>query len=420
MKSSAFAKEFMSYSRTRLRPDEISFQTKQTYSQDIKTGAITAGLTSSQMVASVREEMHDNPTPRFSHLRNKGVIVNTPMRKLVSRVNRYPRGLSVVTGITGTNQGTRSVDTFTCPPPRGFSVPEAVLSEVSRLQTIAITNARAKVAAPDIMSLVSLAELRETFDMLIPPLRAFTGNYKTLLERLEKAYRPGRTLQETLATASDIWLLYRYGITPLMYEIEGFKKIMDHQTQSLRETARGTASKTMTFQSTVPAGVSFPGSTGVSHVHDDIWDINVRAGVLYEHENSMWNSLGLTPGHVLPSAYELITLSFVFDWFVNMNSYLNAVGAELRARSLAQWTTVELTANLTTTRTALFKTTSDVRVEQNPTGAQTFEFYSEKTRAPAAQLLSAPSIRLAMNANRVVDAAALLLATTKIRRKFRI
>lgn len=285
------------------------------------------------------EEMVDRVVPRFRERVASGEIINNSMTKrkmsysfipsdyIYHRVSDgYETTFSPWTGVWSANR---------CGRPKH----QDVAVDLSRLRVLAGTSARAGVQEPTWQSGEFLAEVSRTATILVDPIKSF----QKLLRRVHRdawhkkgKLRQGANLSEYLA---DNWLYYRYGVRPVVQDIDAAgqavaNKLADLSTLS-RLTSRGYAEDSDT--------VEFSHNHGEGHVREGTTTVvaKVRAGILYEQLQRP-SEFGLTWRELPVTAWNLLPYSFVVDWFVNVGEFIQAIRPFWGVTVLASWTTTEV------------------------------------------------------------------------------
>jgi hypothetical protein len=123
--------------------------------------------------------------------------------------------------------------------------------------------------------------------------------------------------------ASSMYLLYRYGFSPLVKDVaqgyEGLSKALG----MIRQTSRGAAADSKTSVTT-SAGGSW-GTWTYTKQWSQYDSLSVRAMSLDEYEASMGFNVGFSTKDLLTLPWELIPYSFVVDWFLNIGDVIGAI-----------------------------------------------------------------------------------------------
>jgi hypothetical protein len=214
-----------------------------------------------------------------------------------------------------------------------------LLTEKGNLSKFALTRAYAKVNEPEIAGLVYLGELRETISMLRRPL---SGLRKGLMHMTKRALRKPngkrKTLKHAVDALSDTWLEYRYGLMPLVYQADEVAKYLAERMLKSKKVryARGGVKleektehriKTAIRKATVYVDVTD---------YDEVGAYATVGYVLPAQKEAQ--ILGFVGTEILPTAWELTTLSFVADWFANLGSFISAIQPSYLTNIL--WNTV--------------------------------------------------------------------------------
>lgn len=198
----------------------------------------------------------------------------------------------------------------------------------------------AKAGASQI--LVDIAERKETYDLL----QKVHSRYRDRLSRIHQLTQrrlrkttvrdlrkyAGNSLSKAKAILSDTWMEYRYGWTPLVYSVEdlvtAWEKLNTHPKDGLPYILDVAKVKEDSLgQNTGMTGVTVGwttysrGTDKVAHDAEHRQKITARAKVAYTVNLRVTNALGTN----LPLlGWELVPLSFVVDWFLNVPDILKA------------------------------------------------------------------------------------------------
>lgn len=374
--------------------------------------------------------MEDNPTVDFRRRRNNGEIIFNPMKSTRYKLQAEADTIKVrrlSDGRVYEHQGAT-------PIVRGFATHDAIEALAADMRTRAATAARARVASPDVAGIVSYLERAETLALLAEPFRLLTYRTEPLrrlivremdadarkrrraISTLEKAVRRDGSQKRfrqgppprIVSLIADWWMKYRFGILPLMSDVEGVLEALSKPSGRMRETARALEQDSRTFSGS-HHGFNATWGNSETRSHQEVWDVEVRAGVLYDFESTLSSRLGLTPGAALGSIYDAITLSFVADWFLNVGNVLDAITADLRGDILSQWVTTTITCNRVASLTSTWQPVSTATEPIHlPKGVPASELLIWRTRAPFNVGDVGFSLKPRMSAARYADAAALI------------
>lgn len=310
----------------------------------VQTGQYSSGKT---------EHMTDVVTARYSKRRNSGELINSPMSRTVytfKGAELYPtswRWTNIDGWANGLNYGFHSDDPIGLRF-RRLAFPESKLPPWDDVQAgIALANARANASAPAAQLLVSLGEARETLAMLGSAVNLALKRTEPF-RVLRKRYETGKlSYRDFLVEAANLDLLVRYGIMPLVYDIEGYVKALSEPNRPDRRTARAVVrdSGNEHWVETGSSGMV----ANITLDHDLTWTREYRATCLFEAVDDLQARLGLRLADVPTAAWELTRLSFVADWFANIGEYVGSLTLGARATVVLQCVVERLTAQYTAT-----------------------------------------------------------------------
>lgn len=127
-------------------------------------------------------------------------------------------------------------------------------------------------------------------------------------------------------SAADAWLIWRYGVRPLISDIQGVLDGLHEAVGSRFITTRSNG----TMSRSKSRVVTFTGSDQIVNIREDLYDdVTIRCMSLDEArvsilERKLFN-MGLSTKALLTLPWELIPYSFVVDWFANVGNYINAL-----------------------------------------------------------------------------------------------
>jgi hypothetical protein len=220
-------------------------------------------------------------------------------------------------------------------------------AEVSRVQRLISTETLSKRGTADSDLWESVAEYRQVIEMLQNPIEKLKALSKRMLQSAEKGIAGRRLMKEV----SDGYLMYRYGVTPLMRDIKNIISSLNKTGGKKEVTSR--AKEQLTVHSLVN-GILNDGVGNVSWSNQVDDSITVRGMSLDEGHVSYANNLGFSTKGLLMLPLELTSYSFVADWFVNLSSYVQATLPVFGWNSLGScFVTTRVTANA-------YRITSDI------------------------------------------------------------
>lgn len=176
----------------------------------------------------------------------------------------------------------------------------------------------------------SIAERKQSFAMLAAYMETAKQITKGLYDDVNSSRRsPFRTFvrgsSHVTAGAAGAWLITRYGLLPLMNDIQALRKQIEaKRDEAERHTARGKA-VVERFVNT-PFSVAHANGHVIKNGNVLVTDtLDVRAMSLDEWKLSMADHFGLSPRGLITLPWELLPLSFVADWYVNAGEWLKAL-----------------------------------------------------------------------------------------------
>lgn len=365
-----------------------------TASQTLCNGTVTnyAGMKQGYLVG-VLETMTDWVEPNYRERKAKGEIMNHPIHH-VKQVYAGDTTSTYAIVYTPTCSGTtikrmdgtghqRNLITGFAAPPWSQQYQQ---EERDRLKITVGNATRAGIVSPDVQGLVFAAEFAKTLGMIKHPLRSLRG----VLEGLAKTQRFQRYKLKRKAAGhagatlfdfvSENWLIFRFGIMPTIYDIEGFTNFLRNPVKmSPRLTSRSkqTISSGTVESSTPYTETYFGGSvTRTSSV-----EITVKGGCLYEHEGSVVNRLGLELQAIPEAMWELVPFSFIVDRVVNIGDFIAASVPKTGVKVLAEWTSFETVTRDAVGWLATPKTVANTATTGVLAGSAT-RVYTDKVRLP--------------------------------------
>lgn len=164
-------------------------------------------------------------------------------------------------------------------------------------------------SAFDVDLLTNLAESKETLSLLIDLINGI----RKPLESIQKIAR--NTRKNPLKQGSEAWLMYRYGIMPVIYSVQDAIKLLK-QRGFLYQTFRSKGSSDLKFPN---RDMSIP------HIYNmGAASLTYRGtGKVYYGSEALRLISRISVNPVL-TAWELVPWSFVVDWFVDVSGFIRA------------------------------------------------------------------------------------------------
>jgi len=187
---------------------------------------------------------------------------------------------------------------------------------------------------------VLFGEGRQTVRMIAETAKTLGKAYRQF--RKGQFSKAAKTLgiKKPTGSAANNWLSYSYGWSPLISDVKGMAELAAQQValngRPKRFTASGSHSiqSEFTFVTTGQGGVCLTADSRVSGTRT----MQARAGLLCEvihTESNLAAQMGLGLWDPLLTMWELTPFSFVFDWFVDIGSWLEALSSLQGVRVLA-------------------------------------------------------------------------------------
>lgn len=203
----------------------------------------------------------------------------------------------------------------------------------------------------------------------------------TLGSALKVISRKGDLLRRA-KDAGSAYLAYRYGLKPIMMDIEGICSGLTKDVGVKRVTSRESENLLFSQLSTSSVVLNEDGMAQLQAVRSfNVTDqYEVRAMSLDEYYASMTHNIGFADKGLITLPWELLPYSFVVDWFVNVGDFIGALVPTPNVRALGSCVVID--------RVYRNEYTVDQTGPSNPQythtpsrGTHTYE-YHERTRAP--------------------------------------
>lgn len=218
-----------------------------------------------------------------------------------------------------------------------------------QMDALAATYARSKIDQPQFEGLVSIGELGQTLRYLKNPLATGLKLADKLHRRIDKI-NPSNG--DVFASLASVYLEFRYAVRPLVKEVESaLLNLQNAGLRSDRKTARGMQlwSNSGVFNtSAVPIG----GTNTTNWYYDESCRVeksfSLRTGFLYQHTLStgLSDQWGIRLSDIPTAMWELIPMSFIYDWVTNVGDFIGALTPRAGVNILSTWTSREETIEL--------------------------------------------------------------------------
>lgn len=292
------------------------------------------------------------------------------------------------------------------------SIPSVAASRYNDLAVTAISDARQEMFD----SLTFLAELEKTVELFKSCVTRYTQRALVVDKRARIAYKTAKagrwaptSTSAAMAAFSATWLEYRYGWTPLVFEMEAlYKQYLE--LEAMFHRIRGTSGdiSTTSLSSSTSSAASFY-TTNLSSSGGWLWKVKrsleqkvvVKSKCLLELSSSF-----RTSGDPLVTLYEVIPYSWIADWFVN-------IGESIRAFSPFQQGEIKSCSVTTVLQGKIvwesLRPSDTTYVKLDSFVPSRFEMIREQKHRFAYTPSFSLSLRCELNLRRIADAVSLVL-----------
>lgn len=191
-------------------------------------------------------------------------------------------------------------------------------SKALPIDTVLVTDVAADAEAGVLDALTNLAELPETIKYLVSLATQVAEASKACKRREVEIHKLAKrkawtAVQLTKALAS-VWLQYRYAIMPLLLSIADIQNVLDSYRRIFAEYKDWFEKD---FEMPDVPGLTFNGMAVITH----------RCFIKrsYSAEDVLSQLNGVLKMNPITTGIELITLSFTWEWLVNLGSFLTAL-----------------------------------------------------------------------------------------------
>lgn len=191
---------------------------------------------------------------------------------------------------------------------------------ITSVDSSIVLSALAKRNEGAALVLNTLAELPETVGMITGGLR----NLPRLLKRLRKP--PRFSGKRAASYLSEKWMEYRYGIAPLLGEIDTYRKAFEAKCEvdygPIRKNRAG-----RTIPDTEQYSAFTTGSALGFYLHGNYYmkgETRMTSTVYSRTTFTRYQNMGIDASSIIPALWELVPYSFVIDWFYDVGTWLRA------------------------------------------------------------------------------------------------
>lgn len=222
--------------------------------------------------------------------------------------------------------------------------------------------------------------------------------------------KKSRTLKRGESMAST-YLSYRYGLTPLIKDVEGALHGLTQAVGKVRNTCRGRVDLSKSVTTNTPV-LSWYGTWNYTASILSSESVEVRAMSLDELVVTFGHNLGFSAKGLISLPWELLPYSFVVDWVLNIGDLISAIIPAMDLNQLGSCVVVKRTRNERYTGTGFVLTDPATYLAmRNPSTltSERSEVITTRTSGLAMPGLVVKSDFRLSNLTRAGDAIALLL-----------
>lgn len=220
-------------------------------------------------------------------------------------------------------------------------------SSVYALADEVCTRTLSQIGRSDAANWENLAEVGKTVQMLRAPVQSFVKflNSDGAVRRYRRSLSGVGSLSKDVGlTATNAWLAIRYGVMPVIRSVDDTLKQLRKRLKYGAEVTRQTTRYSHAISGAANSLIQMSDGTYISDIARRVSASHeVRAMSLDEVVWDVPTMLGLGSKDLLTLPWELIRLSFVADWFLNVGDYIGAVSQAMYPKSLGQCYTIQST-----------------------------------------------------------------------------
>lgn len=256
--------------------------------------------------------------------------------------------------------------------------------------------------------LTFLAEARKTLAMLAGLIRNFWRAVNLIAQAAVRAFRAGqrRNAAKTLLQYfEELWLLGRYGIRPLVYDIADACRFINTLLEKGNDAfVVGKSRQRDNDAETTPGDwVSSP-YPAAARLVETSWEVNrTYRGFAYLGLSGSWaDGLSFDP---LVTAWELTPWSFVIDWVVGIGDWLSTLTPNIRGEFVA--TGVSVKTSSTYHRSFMIEPNPDYPEQTGSPGVWTEQWTVERYIREPYLGIPWPQLNLRIDLPKIIDLVAL-------------
>ncbi len=292
--------------------------------------------------------MYDEVVPQFQKRSAKGEIFMNPCRSITETYSVSP-GTAVIIPVGDSQPWTSVTREGVCLPNTSIPFLSVDADDIGRAIKQAGTQVSARLRTPNVEGLVDLAEAKKTIKGLRGTVLRLTALIKKLMQSPDfvkfcRRHGQTRNFSSFSLFMSSNWLEYRYQFIPLFLSVKGLlesiKRKNSHKRETLRAHVAFSDSDILQFVTGDDLNNQVIGHVSASRKSEVV----VRTGILAEMvEASLLELNGVAASRIPSAVWELISFSFVVDWFANIGDMVSIMSPPVGYRELGSWTSVTVT-----------------------------------------------------------------------------
>lgn len=270
------------------------------------------------------EYMSDVVVPNYHRRSSRGEVFFNPMSRDVHRVAcegiGYEQQIKIsnitCTGVPRFKMGKRDGDQ------------PAIIASVNLYSGATLLQAPRVISDSDVASAIREVSTKVLSDRgsadtnfyeTLAELDQTLGLQKSIIDEIRKIVESTKRtkLGRAAKSAAALYLLYRYGIRPLIGDIGALASSMGLESKKVRKTTRGSIHLNQQEYTSQNFGTGIVYVVGTQKTED----VTIRAMSLDEYTMSSVTESGLGTKELMKLPWELVPFSFVLDWFANVGDF---------------------------------------------------------------------------------------------------